>query len=805
MKNGKGYIAICAHFHQPHFQLYKIREQVYDNSYTEWLNALQDWVEMNGFYINIHFSGPFLYWIKREKPEMTEKLVRLYKSKKIGLIGGMADEAFVQLSTKRSDILFQMREYAELIGSVFSIKQKEWQGIHIPERESGEYLLDGINIAAMEMGAPAIYYLDSETYYKKHFSIPGSKHDFCKEFFGFDDCVSRTTYSHLPDELLYYGLRDEIAGSSFICLPLHKEFRYKFLKNSLFNKYDGTSVSPEQYFEIVKSTLRRARELSERSGKILEPIVTIFEDAEKLGDWSKNADADKAWLTRFIELVIADPETEFIGLKDYIDRVGYFDTYPVALSAAYPEWENWTAKRGIRGITFGDERLRRSVSRLRLLEGEQREVEKAVLDRMALPNGNWFKRLLLDSVYCFDFVLDCLKRTKCDADVYYLINRVRNIVYQEDSKWASRHPNYGSSPYFDSIGFAYIELAQRAFWKLSSELNANSRKTVCMRDWDGDGEKEAVVLTDAVTAVVDPRGGCVSYLYALREDVKGADNCKLLLSRELLELGGYTSIYRYVMPLVMTETDSGLAVKFSSDGERLERCRNSFRCKILNKVDSHYECICDADNAVYSLEAIDTRNTATVSARAKFDTQYGVLEIVKKFSFDGDRIIVEIGADIDSKEDLYLVPEIVCAATASDEKTLKPHADIGFYDGGNTCVRVRRSCGEKNMFDVCAYDRRVDRIVYSYDVHSGNGDFFTNKIAYMLDTNEDIPELVVKPAVEHFYNGYVHSDQSTLGYATSGIALLPHIRLNGGHASVKIAVESFVEQDESMEKTELMD
>ena len=56
----KGYIAFCPHFHQPHFQLQRIREQVYNNSYCEWLDFLEKNINVDGFFINIHFSGPFL-------------------------------------------------------------------------------------------------------------------------------------------------------------------------------------------------------------------------------------------------------------------------------------------------------------------------------------------------------------------------------------------------------------------------------------------------------------------------------------------------------------------------------------------------------------------------------------------------------------------------------------------------------------------------------------------------------------------------------------------------------------------------
>ena len=52
----KGHIAFCPHFHQPHFQLYKTREEAFANSYQPWLDMLKKAVEFDSFYINLHFS-----------------------------------------------------------------------------------------------------------------------------------------------------------------------------------------------------------------------------------------------------------------------------------------------------------------------------------------------------------------------------------------------------------------------------------------------------------------------------------------------------------------------------------------------------------------------------------------------------------------------------------------------------------------------------------------------------------------------------------------------------------------------------
>ena len=144
----KGYIAFCPHFHQPHFQLYNTRENVFKNSYEPWLNMLENAVNnYDDFYINIHLSGPFLYWIKNSKKDYIKRLKKIVSTNKIGLIGGFCDEAFVQLSSNVGDIYFQLKEYGELLLEIFGIDFKQWQGIHIPERETGELMLTEITKA----------------------------------------------------------------------------------------------------------------------------------------------------------------------------------------------------------------------------------------------------------------------------------------------------------------------------------------------------------------------------------------------------------------------------------------------------------------------------------------------------------------------------------------------------------------------------------------------------------------------------------------------------------------------------------
>jgi len=63
------HVAICPHFHQPHFQLYRTREEAFNNSYQPWLDLLTEAVKIDGLYMNLTFSGHFLSWGKEKTPE----------------------------------------------------------------------------------------------------------------------------------------------------------------------------------------------------------------------------------------------------------------------------------------------------------------------------------------------------------------------------------------------------------------------------------------------------------------------------------------------------------------------------------------------------------------------------------------------------------------------------------------------------------------------------------------------------------------------------------------------------------------
>ena len=805
----KGHIAFCPHFHQPHFQLHRTREEAFKNSYRPWLQLLSQAVSLDSFYINLHFSGPFLYWLRDTKPEFLDHFNTLLTSGKIGLLGGLADEPFIQLSSRTDDVLYQMQKYDELLTRVTGVSAADWQGIHLVERECGEMLLFQAAQAARALQASPIFYLDAETFYVPHFSYPGSSHDYCLKHFGFTDPVAKTTIGHLPQSLLFFGLRDEINGQEYLSLPVHSQFRYQLLKRQSFTGEDRIKIKPKHYYFYIKDALEQAYNHVRKLGKPLEPLLLIFEDAEKFGQWSKDPQGDREWLMEFFTLVDKDPDLDFVGLKDYLNTHGYLDTYPASSSHSYPEWENWTARRGIRGVTFGDERLRRVICRLRDAERLQDHFEKTVLQKLTIQTSlpelaPVMQRSLLNSAERYQIVEKVLEHHYPDwSPLYRLVNRVRHLVYQEDPKWASRHPSYGSSPFYDMQGLAYLEIAMQVLKEMLKEMNAFDEEETQCRDWDMDGQDEIVVEKGQQALVLDRVGGCIVYQHVLAPQVtESLEQASQLLIKDFKRLRAYNHIYKNSYPLVMTESDSDLKQQFYPEGGRREVTRNSMRCAIWITMMDQEVAVGNFDTCTYSIEPIQFQDGKTL---IKMSTQ-ATVELVghdpvnifleKTFIVDENSLQVQFHAHQDRVVEnlqIFLVPELVTSAAPSDERHFKPCAWVGIPPSSQekqAVVQMHNVVaieGDKiRYFDYEKELATVERMDYLYRLDGADGESYYNRISYQLGENTPLHRLEIRPAVSNYYQDYVYEDQSRLTDKTSGLMIRPWIPFDKGQASLQV-------------------
>lgn len=817
----KGHIAFCPHFHQPHFQLHKTREEAYTNSYLPWLKLLQDAVNLDSFYINLHFSGPFLYWIRDQKKEYLDTFNRLMASGKIGIIGGLADEPFIQLSSRVDDYLYQLKKYDQLIRETIGMSASDWQGIHLVERECGESVLREITRAASLIQAPAIYYLDVETFYQEHFSYPGSDSDYCLQHFGFNDPVSITTISHIPAQMLFFPLRDEIGGQAFHVMPIHSQFRYQLLKRQGFTAGDNVRLKPAHYYFYIKDALENAYQMVKSYGRDIEPLLLIFEDAEKFGQWSKDPEGDREWLLEFFRLVDNDPDISFTGLKGYLKSQSYLDSYPVASSRSYIEWENWTAKRGIRGVTYGDERLRRVICRLRDVEVLQERLEKLILqsfrDKMEIelpaPMNDIVQRSLLESAERYEFISHILQQyyEPQFKEDYELLNRVRNLLYQEDPKWASRHPVYGSSPYYDVQGLAYMEMVIKMLRSRLEMTNAGDSKPLAVRDWDYDGKNEVLLENEEQTLVLDSEGGCISYHHVLAPSIKNDYSAmREIIAGDLGTIKAYNSVFRYSYPLVFTETDSSISYQFYEEGGRRERCRNSLRCEILIENNNELFSLGDFDLGTYIIDEEpnhDSNQRVKMRCSQTIDIMDNMplkIEVEKEFWLKEGSLQVSIKARCHGGEkfNLILAPQLVTSATPSDEVEFRPRAGLGLIftsdeERSECCVQDLSRSTEDGLefYNQKTMVKRPEQIDYIYQIRSGDGNCFNNRLSLNLESNNRLPYLYIEPAVRHYYKNYVFPDQSRLGYHSSGLMIRPAIRFQDGQADCKIGISWKMETD----------
>ena len=806
----KGYIAFCPHFHQPHFQLYKTREEAYAYSYGPWLDMLEQAAGQDGFFINLHFSGPFLYWMRDSKPDFIQRLRSLAQSKRIGIIGGLADEPFIQLSSRRDDFLFQLQYYDQLCQELMDVKASDWQGIHLVERECGEFLLEGITRAANILGAPPIYYLDAETFYESYFAHPGGQWDYCYKHFGFKDPFSKTTISHLPQAMLYFALRDEIGGQSFYGLPVHSQYRYQLLKRDGFTEEDHTRVKPAHYLFYIKDALEQAHEMVRSLGKEIDPILVIFEDAEKFGQWSKDPEGDTEWLQEFFQLVMADEELEFIGLKDYLSQQGFLDTYPVSSSHSYPEWENWMAKRGIRGVTLGDERLRRVLMRLRIMEEKQHKFEQALLQKSLqkrMPDTKAqdlerFTRALLESSERYRWVEDFLTDMNGDIQaVYRLVNRLRNLLYQEDPKWASRHPCYGSSPYYDMQGLAYLELAERLFEKVCFPvLQLDSEDVLQLKDMDMDGVDELWIQTPSQSLCIDPRGACINYHYIV-EPIKGEEAGRLtkLLEEKILNVQAYHTGLQQACGMVMTETDSSLREEFYPEGGRMEKCRNAYRAELMiadglggYSPAGFHSCMFDLVSYSEDQGVCEVLLEKNLKISLQDGKKYPIT-MQKQYTIVGKQLELKIVVDSDLPPEIevFLLSEWVVSAAPSDEVHFRPRAFIGVNEAGDEVklsVQGISSLGTQQSRSTEKGIKSNSELDYVFTIHTAQQEELSHRVNYRMDLGKGIlQQYEVLPAVESYYEGYVFPDQSHLGYHTSGIRIQPWVALQNGQAEYRMA------------------
>ena len=811
------YIALCVHFHQPHFQAEQILHAVFKNSYHPWLNFLDKVCHVApGFTMNVHFSGPLLQYTMRTDPGYIAALKKHIDSGAVRIVGGLGDESFTQLSSRPDDTYYQINLYQRLVRDAFGIEPKDWDAFHIPERECGENLIVQLTSALARFDVPPLFYLDVETFYHADAPETALLNDPTYRYFGMADPARKSTVSSFAESALHGIYRDEILGREFFVLPIHSQLRYFFLKKkSLF----GTDppCTPAHYLDMIRERAEQAGTLiSKQSGRDIPPLLLIYADAEIFGQSSLDPEGDGAWLTEFVKLVNHNSQQRFTSIKGYFETFGYVDTYPIKTSTSSAEFENWTMKRGIRGVSYVDPQLRRVISVLRQLEETQDRIDRVVLEKaskgLRKRQGNhllleWVNDKVWTSHRRSDFASRFLKEYwgEDEAKGYDIINRIRNLVYQEDPRWASRHPFFGSCASFDLTGLGYCAIAQKLGDALIERLTgkeSDKKKThAVLKDWDKDGSDEAVITNYHQNIVISRKGGTIVH-HQIHSPylMNGKYEDLLAFGADILaNLPVFPAVGFYSQCLLHTDPDSDLCIQFDGRQSRLERCRDSLRINVLTLDGADRVKIGDLDTAMFDIPAIHRKGRKVeieLSTIQKLAMRSATMEfkVTKVFMVDGDKFAWKIQIEKLTNPGsprwgrLMIAPEIVNSITPGDSSDHSAASLLYLHEAAQK--GSLRADIQQTVFTDKGFDQRYqalnvplfDALSYAVSIKTERYGSLVEEYVYRLKkkTAGYLKGLVVTPAVRRFHQGPVFDKKSRLGFHQSGVKIQPVFALSGG-------------------------
>lgn len=120
-------LILTLHNHQPIGNFDGVFEGAYADSYSPFLDALQDFPELP---VVLHISGSLLDWLTEAHPEYIERVRNLVQRGQLELLGGPYYESILACIPRR-DRLGQMRTYKRHLEDVFQTKVR---GMWVPER-----------------------------------------------------------------------------------------------------------------------------------------------------------------------------------------------------------------------------------------------------------------------------------------------------------------------------------------------------------------------------------------------------------------------------------------------------------------------------------------------------------------------------------------------------------------------------------------------------------------------------------------------------------------------------------------------
>ena len=459
--------AMLVHSHQPVGNFDHVVEEAYQLAYLPFLSVL---TLRPNIRVSLHYSGILLEWLESHHPDFFQRLRQLTETGQVEMVGGGYYEPILPAIPDR-DKVTQIERMRDYIHKHFGVTPR---GAWLAERVWEPSLARSLAEAGVEFVV-----LDDT-----HFLAAGLQ----------------------PHQLHGYYMTEE-NGSLLRVVPSLKALRYTM-----------PFREPQETLDI----------LSERQDEP-NPLFTVGDDCEKFGVWPGTFEHcyTKGWLKRFLETIEGacgwlktTTLSDFLESNPSLGRI-YLPT------ASYEEMMQWA-----------------------LPMPASAEFKRCLDDCEHIPNGERFRRFLLGGLW------------RNFLSKYPESNQIHKLMLETNRRLLNLSPtapaSRGSSARLLQEAHTHLLSAQcnDAYWHgafgglyaphlrgavlrhlikaevLLDQFEAASGNPVAkveIRDWDADGEAEALVENPVAAIVARPRdGGTVS---SLRYKPAGAELINSIMRR----------------------------------------------------------------------------------------------------------------------------------------------------------------------------------------------------------------------------------------------------------------------------------
>ncbi len=256
-------LVLALHNHQPVGNFDGVFEAAYQDSYSPFLDVLEDYPDLP---VSLHNSGSLLEWIVDHRPEYVDRLREFVARGQIEILGGPFYEPILA-SIPRRDRIGQIRAYSRYLEQTFG---QPVRGMWVPERVWEQTFTGDITDAGIE-------YTIVDDF---HFRGAG-----------------------LPEDRLHGFYLTEDEGRLLKIFPGSERLRYTIP------------------FQDPQATIDYLREIYEHTPNA---VVAFGDDGEKFGTWPGTKDHvyRDGWLRRFFDALLENRDwLKVATLAEAVDNV----------------------------------------------------------------------------------------------------------------------------------------------------------------------------------------------------------------------------------------------------------------------------------------------------------------------------------------------------------------------------------------------------------------------------------------------------------------------------------------------------